>query len=583
VAGDAALAELLGLERVPGTVELRPDAVVMDPARMSLMRPGPLSFVRTLMARVIAERWPIRRRDMTLDANGHGIAVYTIRPAGGDTLSAVVYSGERSGSSSDRAYEPNWDILVWLFEGDVTPERIAEAAGENARIVMGSGRAGTDVLSWTRGNRSSRLFRHVVDALAAGRQPDVEELATVGYLIRNVYYQANGMNGTRMFAAYPPDHPLAGAYHVQMLGLYLMRQFSLDLVEHVARAQSPTAVALDPDIGRYIGVGNSTGLGLNLLVWNHPKPVSRWLLQRELALGLLRAARRARPGRAARVVELLHRYADYAAEDLTDYAGTVPPRELLAAELRVAAELAAELASDGTVEGAVPERPWAALLDAVARRCDVEAEEAAITIVMEAHPELAEALVEYSSATEERDVDPGMTVAELRALLRAEYDWAWAWDVDDPGARHWVWYKSVEGEEPRRGVRAEGYVPDGKDIVLSLPFELRELDRALDGHPGGERVGRFAVREPRWRALLARVQSTAGLPYHTVRHDLHHRDVPPLDLSRFALSSLKGLDKVFVMNELWVRGVFLQGAPTVDELDAGADQDWIYPRKPAPR
>jgi hypothetical protein len=173
-----------------------------------------------------------------------------------------------------------------------------------------------------------------------------------------------------------------------------------------------------------------------------------------------------------------------------------------------------------------------------------------------------------------------MTVSALRELLHLEYGWALAWDVEDPAAHQWVWYRSKEGEEPRRGVAAEGYVPEGKDILVKLPTELQELDRVLAACDGDERVGRVLAREPRRRETVSRVQSLAGLPYATVRHDLHHRDAPPLHLSRFALSALKGLDKVFVMGDLWVRGVFLQGAPTVDELRDGANPDWIYPRKP---
>jgi hypothetical protein len=424
------------------------------------------------------------------------------------------------------------------------------------------------VLSWTRGNRSSRLFTHVAERLAAGRQPDVEEVARVGYLIRNVYYQANGMNGTRMFGAYADEHPLAAAYHVQMLGLYLMRQFSLDLVEHVAARASSSAVRLEPEIRRYIGVGNSTGLGLNLLVFNHPKLTNRWLLQRETVLALLRQSRRPDPLCTARLRDLLVRYAAYCREDLTDYAGTVIARDVLARELEAAAEL---------IDGS---RPWASLLDEVAARFSLETEETMITLLAEAHPGVIAPLTAFSSVSEEGDVDPGMTVRELRELLHAEYGWALDWDTEDPAADHWVWYRSKEGEEPRRGVTAEAYVPEGNDILANIPVEVQQLDRVLAACDGAERVGRVLAREPRRRETVARVQSLAGLPYATVRNELHHRDAPPLHLSRFALSALKGLDKVFVMGDLWVRGVFLQGAPTVEDLRDGPNPDWLYPRKP---
>ncbi len=42
-----------------------------------------------------------------------------------------------------------------------------------------------------------------------------------------------------------------------------MREYSCDLVEHLAKLQSDKAVPLDPAIRRFIGVGNgSAALGL---------------------------------------------------------------------------------------------------------------------------------------------------------------------------------------------------------------------------------------------------------------------------------------------------------------------------------
>ena len=51
-----------------------------------------------------------------------------------------------------------------------------------------------------------------------------------------------------------------------MMLVYLVRQFTFDQVNHIAKNINPKlAVELDPAISRNLGIGNSTGLGICLL------------------------------------------------------------------------------------------------------------------------------------------------------------------------------------------------------------------------------------------------------------------------------------------------------------------------------
>ena len=68
-------------------------------------------------------------------------------------------------------------------------------------------------------------------------------------------------------------------------------QLSLRQAEHIARHRAPaTAVALEPALKRYFGIGNSTGLGMAPYLINHPQLISRWVEMRELALARIVAA-----------------------------------------------------------------------------------------------------------------------------------------------------------------------------------------------------------------------------------------------------------------------------------------------------
>ena len=82
----------------------------------------------------------------------------------------------------------------------------------------------------------------------------------------------------------------AAPFQAEMLTVWLIRAFTVDLVEHRARALAPaTAVRLAPALRRRFGVGNSTGLGMAPFLMRHPLLLHRWMTARETALARVRA------------------------------------------------------------------------------------------------------------------------------------------------------------------------------------------------------------------------------------------------------------------------------------------------------
>ena len=74
-----------------------------------------------------------------------------------------------------------------------------------------------------------------------------------------------------------------------MMLVYLVRQFTFDQVNHVAKCKNPKkAVNLDLQICKKLGIGNSTGLGMAPFIVNHPTLLNNWILSRETALKKIR-------------------------------------------------------------------------------------------------------------------------------------------------------------------------------------------------------------------------------------------------------------------------------------------------------
>ena len=155
---------------------LRPPEHVMRLQRMGASFQTRLSFMRQLIRRMRSERWRFERLRFDLDARGYGTAVYAARGPQ-RTYSLIAYTHEiRPEQRTDRVIAEAWDATFSFFDGvpdDADIERLrANTPGQE------NGRFRSSELTLARANKSMRLFEHVVESLAAGRQPDAARACT---------------------------------------------------------------------------------------------------------------------------------------------------------------------------------------------------------------------------------------------------------------------------------------------------------------------------------------------------------------------------------------------------------------------
>ena len=275
-------------ESVPVPVTLRAPAEVMRLSRLGAFHQTRLSFLRAMLRRLEAEGWRCTRPRFVIDANGVGVAVYAVAGPR-HTYSLVAFAHDLPAElRSDRVIAEAWDATFALFDGVPTDADIARLSQNVPK--QEAGRCLGSELVLARANRSVRLFDDVVAALAAGRQPDAEALEATGYLMRTTAVYGNGKFGIADRARVADRPELRGPFRAEMLAVWLIRAFTSDLVEHLARARAPeTAVRLDPALRRRLGVGNATGLGMAPYLVKHPALIDRWIVARETALARVRA------------------------------------------------------------------------------------------------------------------------------------------------------------------------------------------------------------------------------------------------------------------------------------------------------
>ena len=550
---------------------LRPPSKVMRLARMGAFHPTRVSFVRTLVRRMARERWRIERERFDLDADGYGEIVYRVTtPAG--VLRFVAFSSYLDPSErTDRVIATQWDTTFVLTAAEVDDTLLASY---RANIpLQEAGRCHPFDLVLSRANKSVRLFQHVVECLASGRQPTFAKVAEVGYLMRTTAVYGNGKFGVGDFEAVRAGGVFSLPFQAEMLTVYLARALSFDLVEHIARARAPDrAVALDPSAARCLGVGNATGLGMAPFLVTHPRLLDRWIHARELGLARVRAVERAEPERVARLAQLLARARRHVSQWRTDDARQSARIEALAVELVWLARWIekAHLVSVPT--------PWdAAMLAAESRGC-AELEEMTLGLLLELFPELVDALEEDTGADERLATLPAMRVHELAETIERDYGWALAIDFDDPKEQHRFWYYSEEKEEPRLGERFSEPGAE-REYPLHVARDVQELHRTLDAlEPlASERsVAEFLLERPWHRRAVRRVQSLAGTEYAEIRDNVIGEACLPIDMLRCKLA-IFGASKFDPKSDRWTRITLFQGAPLPVELDRADVDDWAFP------
>ena len=101
-------------------------------------------------------------------------------------------------------------------------------------------------LTLSRANKSVRIFNHVVESLSKGLQPNLDLIEKVGYLYRTTAVYGSGKFGLADRFRIKDREEINGPFRLEMMLVYLVRQFTFDQVNHVAKIGPKTAVNLDP-------------------------------------------------------------------------------------------------------------------------------------------------------------------------------------------------------------------------------------------------------------------------------------------------------------------------------------------------
>ena len=537
----------------------------MKLSRMGSRYPSRLSFSRSMLRRLINDNWAIHKSKFDLDKDGYGTVVYEII-INKQTYSLVCFSAFLDDKDrSDRVIASKWDTAYTLHVGKLSDQDLNRL--KKTIPLQESGRNSPDELILSRANKSVRLFQYVVDCLSNGNQPNINEINKVGYLLRTTAVYGSGKFGLSDFTNTKNKTVFNQPFRAEMLSVYLIREFSIELVEHVARQINPKkAVKLDRKIKQHLGIGNSTGLGMAPFIIKHPKLINKWMKQ------YIKTLEEISEIELDNIVfekykKLLNKALNYLEEVNTNDEFQINKNKLTTEDLKKYIFFINNLDLSQKFK-------WLDILDYCDSNFNNDTQEIARVQLIELYPQISEELAEDMADEEIMEIDGNQSIGDLKQIINDKYSWIKDIDFNNKDSNYLFWYVSAAKLEPRLGER---YNEQGSELEQNLGIAkmVSDLFKQIKNVDENQLICEFLLAHPKYRGIVKRIQSLKNYPYSEVQDNVLDRKTIPIDMLRFKLSFF-GANRYDPKSDRWLRVSFFSGAPYLSDLNNKNVDEWGF-------
>ncbi len=547
-------------------ISLRDPNIIMKLSRLGSFHQSRLSFLRSFLSEF--KDWEYKRDLFDLDKNGHGTAVYSFTKKD-RVYSLVCFANQIDDNErSDRVIATKWDAAFTLHDGIPLKKDIERLKNEVPKQEVG--RLSYKELTLSRANKSVRIFDHVVDSLSKGMQPNSNLLEKVGYLYRTTAVYGSGKFGLADRFRIKNRDEINGPFRLEMMLVYLVRQFTFDQVNHVAKNRNPKlAVNLDPKICKNLGIGNSTGLGMAPFIVNHPTLLNNWILCRETALKKVRELKTV----DIKDSDLFKDCVRNSIKNITSW-NTKSEYQIKKIKflLRDVKKFMNFLENEFNFQNIYPFNSIYLWLEK--ETCE-ECVEYIVSMMMEPFGKIIEPLVKSMSSDEEKyfNIPTDRTIGDLTRILEKKYSNILKIDFDKKENHKKFWFISKNKEEPRLADRFE---EQGSDLEqpLAIARDIKKLYEKSLLTKKSLKIGKFLADNPDLRHVVRRAFIIEKFPYSEIQDNTISEKMVPIDMLRLKLSFFGAL-KFDPRSDKWLRICMFQGAPLPSELK-DFDEQWVY-------
>jgi uncharacterized protein (UPF0262 family) len=547
-------------------VELRDPNTIMKLSRLGSFHQSKLSFLRSFLNEF--KDWEYKQDLFNLDENGYGEAVYSFKKDR-RVYSLVCFANHiKDEERSDRVIATKWDAAFTLHDGVPGKKDIERLKNEVPKQEVG--RLSYKELTLSRANKSVRLFNHVTESLSQGLQPDLNLLSKVGYLYRTTAVYGSGKFGLADRFRIKNREEINGPFRLEMMLVYLVRQFTFDQVNHVAYHKNPKkAVKLDEQISKNLGIGNSTGLGMAPFIVNHPTLLNNWILSREIALKKIREIKDVNKNDSELFVDCVKKSLTNITSWNTD---SEYQKNKINNLLKDVQKFLKFIENDFDF---TREYPFNSIYEWLEQETCEECIEYVVSIMMEPYSEITEPLVKEMSSDEEKyfNIPAHRTVEDLRNIIEKKYPNILEINFEKKENNQNFWFISKNKEEPRLADRFEEH---GSELEqpLSIARDIKKLYEILLVSKNSQTVSDFLIKNSDLRHIIRRDFIIEKFPYSEIQDNTIGKNIMPIDMLRLKLSFFGAL-KFDPRSDKWLRICMFQGAPLPHELK-NYDEQWVY-------
>tara|TARA_X000001036_G_scaffold29852_1_gene24596 strand:+ start:1145 stop:2806 length:1662 start_codon:yes stop_codon:yes gene_type:complete len=547
-------------------IKLRDPKEIMKLSRLGSFHQSKLSFLRSFLREF--KNWEFKRDLFNLDEKGFGESVYSFKKK--DRVYSLVCFANRISDEerSDRVIATKWDAAFTLFDGIPSKDDIKRLKNEVPKQEIG--RLSYKELTLSRANKSVRVFNHVVENLSKGQQPDLDLLSKVGYLYRTTAVYGSGKFGLADRFRIKDREEINGPFRLEMMLVYLVRQFTFDQVNHVAYYKDPkNAVKLEENICKNLGIGNSTGLGMAPFIVNHPTLLNNWIMSRELALQKIRQIKKV----DIRDSKLFLECVKNSLTNITSWNTESSYQQFkIKSLLKDVQNFLDYIINQFDFQVDYPFDKIYKWLEK--ESCD-ECVEYIVSIMMEPYNEITEPLVKLMSSDEEKyfDIPTDKTVEELRIIIEKEYSNILKINFEKKENNQNFWFISKNKEEPRI---ADRYKEFGSELEqpLAIARDIKKLYHKLIISKNSLSIAKFLSNNSDLRHVVRRAFIKEKFPYSEIQDNTISKNTIPIDMLRLKLSFFGAL-KFDPRSDKWLRICMFQGAPLPHNLK-NYDEQWVY-------
>ena len=540
--------------------------MVMKLSRLGSFHQSKLSFLRSFIREF--KSWNYKRDLFDLNKDGYGTAVYSFEKKGRNYSLVCFAQYIKPEERSDRVIATKWDSAFVLHDGSPSKKDIDRLRKNVPKQEVG--RVTYKELTLSRANKSVRAFDHVVNSLSEGKQPDKELLRKVGYLYRTTAVYGSGKFGLADRFRIKDRKEIYGPFRLEMMLVYLVRQFTFDQVNHIAKCKnSKKAVILEENIARNLGIGNSTGLGMAPFIVNHPTLLHNWIYCREKALKEIRSIQKVNENDFNIFKNCLDKSKKNIDTWLTDSQYQINKIDSLKSDLKKFIE---------HLENLNPKKNdylWNLIYIWAEKNLQEECVEYIVSMMMEPYDTIIDPLINNMSSEEEKyfNIPADRKVSDLKKIIEKNYKSIIEIDFEDKNSTSNFWFISKNKEEPRVANRYEEHGAE-LEQPLAIARDIKKLYEKLIQNNQKETVANFLLENDDLRHVIRRAFIVEKFPYSEIQDNTIGAALVPIDMLRLKLSFF-GAVKFDPRSDKWLRINMYQGAPLPHEMKSSND-NWVY-------